>query len=296
MAVTPRLEIDLRFAVQGADGGGPLAGTVSANGTHATVTLDEGMVRLPGTRSSLALARTVGAELARLGLTASLRTRHGVVGTAGAVRAPWFQRLISRSPHLRLGSLGALRALRRDGRSPDAQSITLPPPTLLPLAPTVMRGSHRRVTTTHYLPGSGRPRLIFAVASGTWDGKPPREFALLPEVTRIGSSPSADLVLPGLEAEHARIVHTDDDEYVLHLTDPRLRDGAPVLLDQPPDGRILRTGALIALGDWRLAFFREEFADHGRPFGGRVGGEFAVQKPQPERSTRSRPTLPPPPG
>jgi hypothetical protein len=47
----------------------------------------------------------------------------------------------------------------------------------------------------------------------------------------------------------------------------------------------LRTGALITLGPWRLAFFREEFADHGRPFGGRMGGEFAVQRPQPARRT-----------
>ncbi|HSP75244.1 MAG TPA: hypothetical protein VLO31_03400, partial [Cryobacterium sp.] len=48
-------------------------------------------------------------------------------------------------------------------------------------------------------------------------------------------------------------------------------------------GQILRTGARIEMGPWRLAFFREEYADHGRPYGGRVGGEFAVQKPQPSR-------------
>ena len=34
------------------------------------------------------------------------------------------------------------------------------------------------------------------------------------------------------------------------------------------------------MGSWRLAYFREEFADHGRPFGGRSGGEFAYQRPQ----------------
>ena len=39
------------------------------------------------------------------------------------------------------------------------------------------------------------------------------------------------------------------------------------------------------MGPWRMAFFREEYADHGRPFGGRLGGEFSVQKPQPTRST-----------
>ena len=46
-------------------------------------------------------------------------------------------------------------------------------------------------------------------------------------------------------------------------------------------GRILRTGARIELGPWRMGFFREEFADHGRPYGGRVGGELARQKRQP---------------
>lgn len=284
-----RLDIDLQFSLAGADARSAVVGSVTAKGTDVTVTVRDGAVALPDTRTWLALARVVGAELARLGLTVSLTTRHGVVGTAGAVRPPWFQRLVSRSPHLKLGSLSALLALRRDGRSSDAHAITLPPTTLFPVAPTVLRRPPRRTTTTHYLPGSGRPRLIFAVASGTWDGKPPREFDLLPDVTVIGSSGSADLLLPGLDPEHARIVHDDNDEYVLYVTGKQPHDGHPVLLDRPATGRILRTGALITLGQWRLAFFREEFADHGRPFGGRVGGEFAVQRPQPERRTVAPP-------
>jgi hypothetical protein len=32
-----------------------------------------------------------------------------------------------------------------------------------------------------------------------------------------------------------------------------------------------------------MAYYREEFADHGRPFGGRQGGEYAFQKQQPVR-------------
>ena len=289
MAPAARLDIDLHFTVSGPDSRPPVIGSVWAEGADVTVTLIDGMVTLPDARSGLGLARMVGAELARLGLTVSLKTSHGVVATAGAVRPPWFQRLISRSPHLKLGSLSALLALRRDGRSSEAQPITLPPTTLFPVVPTVMRGARRRVTTTHYLPGSGRPRLIFAMSSGTWDGKPPREFALRPDVTHIGSSGSADLLLPGLEAEHARIVHDDNDEYVLYMTSDQSRNGHPVLLDRPLEGRTLRTGALIALGEWRLAFFREEFADHGRPFGGRVGGELAVQQPQPERPRTALP-------
>lgn len=159
----------------------------------------------------------------------------------------------------------------------------LPPTTLVPLAPTVQRWARFRPTTTHYLPGSGRPRLIFAVQSGRWDGTAPREFDLLPDVTVIGSADSADLRLEGLDALEARIEHTSDDEYVLYIDGEDASATQPVLVDRASDGRILRTGALISLGPWRLAFFREEFADHGRPFGGRAGGELAVQRPQPAR-------------
>jgi len=34
------------------------------------------------------------------------------------------------------------------------------------------------------------------------------------------------------------------------------------------------------VGDWTLTFMRDEYADHGRPFGGREGGEGAVQPAQ----------------
>jgi len=97
-------------------------------------------------------------------------------------------------------------------------------------------------------------------------------------------------MLPGLDPERARIVHDDRDEYVLYVTGKEPDAGQPVLVDHPSPGRILRTGSLITLGEWRLAFFREEFADHGRPYGGRVGGEFAVQRPQPPRQTVAPPT------
>ena len=209
MASPVRLDIDLRFSMSSDDSRPAVVGSVSADGSDVTVSVTEGAIALPDTRVGLAWARALGAELARFCITVSLRTRHGVVATAGAVRAPWYLRLVTRSPHLRVRSLSALRALRRDGRGPDAQRFTLPPTTLFPPAPTALRRVRRRPTTTHYLPGSGR---------------------------------------------------------------------------------ILRTGALIALGEWRLAFFREEFADHGRPYGGRVGGEFAVQRPQPERRMSVRRT------
>ena len=90
----------------------------------------------------------------------------------------------------------------------------------------------------------------------------------------IGSGPDADLQLDGLEPVHAEIVHNERDEYVL------VRHGVVTGSFGPADSSILRTGARLQMGPWCLAYFREEFADHGRPFGGRSGGEFAYQKPQ----------------
>ena len=73
---------------------------------------------------------------------------------------------------------------------------------------------------------------------------------------------------------HAEIVHNDRDEYVL------VRHGKVSGSFGPGSSSVLRTGSRLQMGQWCLAFFREEFADHGRPFGGRSGGEFAYQRPQ----------------
>ncbi len=47
--------------------------------------------------------------------------------------------------------------------------------------------------------------------------------------------------------------------------------------------QVLRTGARVDVGAHSLAFFREEYADHGRPYGGREGGEIGHQRSQPPR-------------
>ncbi|TFD73066.1 FHA domain-containing protein [Cryobacterium fucosi] len=163
--------------------------------------------------------------------------------------------------------------------------MPLPPSTLFPLVPTFDRRIRRRITTTHYTPGAGRPRLVFVVGSENWNGQAPREFDLQPGVTTIGSGPDSDLRLDGLQSLHAEIRHDRNDEYVLFPIGPvaggtkqEIREGRP-----HGGGQILRTGARIEMGPWRMAFFREEYADHGRPFGGRLGGELSYQKPQPAR-------------
>jgi hypothetical protein len=55
-------------------------------------------------------------------------------------------------------------------------------------------------------------------------------------------------------------------------------NGAPV------DTVALRTAARVEVGRWTMSFFREEFADHGRPYGGRIGGRARPSTPAARRS------------
>jgi hypothetical protein len=274
-----RLDIDLDFSVEFA--GSEVTGSVKAEGSEIEVRVSNLGDLLAGRRRDIRPVRRIALELARRGVVVSLAGPDGVVASIGAVRAPVADRVLTGSPHIRVRSLPALVAALR-GKPSGESPLFVPPGTLLPLAPTSARDRRSRVTTTHYLPGSGRPRLIFVLGSQTWDGTPPREFPLGQGVTTIGSNEGADLRLEGLQPFHAEIRHDKNDEYVLVrlVEEP---GAVPVLEPEGARTRILRTGARIELGEWRMAYFREEFADHGRPFGGRAGGEFAYQKPQPPR-------------
>jgi hypothetical protein len=139
--------------------------------------------------------------------------------------------------------------------------------------------------TTHDPQGGGGPRLIFALggeAIASADGSVTQtEYALAPGRTSIGSAADADLRLPDLAPEHASIVRDEFDEYVLEPESPELPSRVN---GQPVSRHSLRTGDRVELGPWTLTYFRDEYADHGRPFGGRQGGEGAVQQEQPPRS------------
>jgi hypothetical protein len=276
-----RFDVDLRIEEAGAeDGQAPFTATVTASGTEVVVTVSDA-TRLPRSgRRMLGELLPLADGLASRGVSVRVEGPDGLLVAFGDVHATAVQRLVTRSQHVRLGSLGALSHV---GRGAPLAGIALPPSTLLPIAPTLGRSARRwHATTTHARPGSGRPRLIFAGGDGGWDGGPPRVFDLLPEVTRIGSGPDVDLRLPGLEAVHAEIRHRDDDEYVLHPLAPT-GGGSGTGPESRSRPRVLRTGARIEMGTWRLAYFREEYADHGRPHGGRQGGELAVQRGQPPR-------------
>lgn len=132
--------------------------------------------------------------------------------------------------------------------------------------------------TTHAEWGSGAPHLL--VSRG---GEDRSVFDLTEDAVTIGSAEGGGLVLPGTDAVHATIVHDDRDEYVLTL-----HGAGEMNANTEPDhhgvrSEVLRTGARFTLGEWTLVFGRAEYADHGRPFGGREGGELSDQPPQPER-------------
>ncbi|KGJ78368.1 hypothetical protein GY21_07055 [Cryobacterium roopkundense] len=287
-----QLHIDLTFSLSEPSNGASterLQGTVTADGTDVSVFASNPSVLVQGQTMNLTIIRDLAAQLAARGLTVSLNGPEGLIARIGAVDAPLVQRLLTKSPNITLGSRAALAPLIRSGAknalSSAPSAVPLPPATLFPLVPTLDRKLRRRVTTTHYAPGGGRPRLIFVVGSKNWNGQMPREFDLLPTTTTIGSAPESDLVLAELRTFHAEIRHDENDEYVLYPIGEVSGSARSVDADTSTRGGgiILRTGSRVEMGKWRMAFFREEFADHGRPFGGRVGGEFAVQKPQPPR-------------
>jgi hypothetical protein len=49
-------------------------------------------------------------------------------------------------------------------------------------------------------------------------------------------------------------------------------------------------GTPAELGAWTVSYYREEFADHGRPDSGRQGGEPSVQREQDEPRARGTST------
>ena len=145
------------------------------------------------------------------------------------------------------------------------------------------------VSTTHDPMGGGKPRLIFASGGrelpaddGGASGRP-ADFALLPGVTTIGSGSTCDVRLPGLAERHAEIRRDAADEYIFVANDPA---GRATVNGTQIGQRPLHTGDRIELGNWAMSFYREEFADHGRPYGGRQGSDRFHQQPEPSPRDR----------
>lgn len=225
-----------------------------------------------------AALRRLAEGLASQGI--AMRVEHGGrhLVTLGDVTAPWWQRRVTGTRRIRLGRLRLAWAARaRAGGTPvipDAR--LLPPPTLLPLAPTLRRRSRRPVTTTHDPERGGNPRLVLARERLGADD----DHLVYPlhDGMTIGSHPECSMVLPGLAPVQARLRHDERDEWVVDAVSGVTRvHGAAV------ESQILRTGTRVDVGVHSLVFARDEYADHGRPFGGRIGGEAGHQVPQPPR-------------
>ena len=251
-------------------------------GSHSKLTLDLDHPGVFAGTGDAPMVRAAAEELADRGIC--VRVVHDGVHlvTIGAVSAPWWQRRATGSRRIKVGSWrGVWTSLRsRAGNTsavlPSAES--LPPPTMFPLAPPSpgvgAGGRPPRTTRT----GPARPAWSWRrPTSGRASAS--RCSGCSTSETTIGSDPDCDVVLPGLEPHHASVLHTDADEYVLTNLGPETRVHGAVVTGSAT----LRTGARVDLGEHSLAFAREEYADHGRPFGGRIGGEAGRQRPQPPR-------------
>ncbi|WP_298861173.1 FHA domain-containing protein [uncultured Microbacterium sp.] len=127
-------------------------------------------------------------------------------------------------------------------------------------------------TTTHARWGAGDPRLLVSQEDV-------REvFPLTADQVRFGSAPDSELLLAGADPLHATITHDDRDEFVLEM-----HGEGEMNAGTDDRSETLRTGARFTVAGWTLVFVREEFADHGRPYGGREGGELSDQPAQPQR-------------
>ena len=270
-------EADLRLEIE-RPGEAPVTARIHGSGSRLTMEVDQpGAFAGADDSSSL---RGIAEGLASVGVSVRVESRGQHLVTVGATRAPWWHRRVTGSRRIRLGSVGGVITAARARTQRTASILPSPacsrrarcglssppcscrpgvpwaPPTP-PTAPAVpassSRGTTRSVTSARRRTGCG-------------------------ETTVIGSDPDCDVVLAGLEPRHAIIDHAEGDEYVVTASggDTRVH-GAGAL------GQVLRTGARLDLGDHTLVFYREEYADHGRPFGGRIGGELGHQLPQPSR-------------
>ncbi len=280
MVATVELDADLRLVVE-LPGRRPVSATLTGRGRHLELTLSD-PVAFAG-RKDAAAVRGIAAALAAQGIVVTVVAGDRRLLELGAVDGSWLQRRLTGSRHLRVvGVRGAVAGAR--GRSSDAAAALpgvelVPPATLFPLAPTFGRRP-RRVTTTHDAPGGGNPRLVLTVGNSRLPESGQVIHPLRAQRTTIGSDPGCDVQLAGLDPVHAVIEHDPQDEYVVV---DQAHDHSTRVNGVPVERRLLRTGARVELGDWVLAYRREEYADHGRPYGGRIGGELGRQRSQPAR-------------
>ncbi len=276
------LEVDTGVAED--DPGRHLAARLTGSGSTVTLTVD-GLGQVPLGVSARRAARPLR-DLARMladdGLTVVVATRQGPLLSLGRVRQRVGDRAITRSPHIAVHDRRAALRLLRPRGTDGAPALTglLPPGTPWPLMPTFTPPRRRHVTTTHDPLGGGDPRLVLYLTPPEHGG----ERLVLPlrrGVTTVGASPDDDLTVAGLQPGHVRVrrdAATDEYEVVPVHGAPTTVSGVAVTAPAP-----LRTGAPVRAGELTLVYVRDEYADHGLPYGGREGGEFSDHRPQRRR-------------
>lgn len=288
MTTTLTVDADLQFSVD-IPGSRTVTGELTGSGKALELRVSHPF--LFAGRSDSAAIRGLAKGLADRGLSIRVIAPSGPLVTLGAAaRTSWLQHRITGSRHIRIKRGAGLLPLIRGriqppsgGALPSAELV--PPPTLFPVTPTMMRRRRRPVTTTHDPQRGGDPRLVMPVGPYARAEDRPRIFPLRDDVTTIGGSADCDIQLPGLEPLHAEIRHDDHDEFVLVRVGSK---GITRVHGASVEKAILRTGSGVDLGQWHLSYFREEYADHGRPYGGRIGGELGHQRPQPSREWQRR--------
>lgn len=289
MSVSLDVRADLRFSGD-VPGFGLVTGDLTGSGRDLVFRVSNPLF-FAGRRDA-ARVRDVAAALAGLGVRVSVITGGHRLLELGATRAGWLQRRLTGSPYLRVvGVRGAVAGLR--GRSrPAGDGVLpgrdlLPPPTLVPIAPTFRRRPLAPVTTTHDPRHGGNPRLVLAVNQEARPEDGRVVFPLRGERTTFGANPDCEVRLTGLAPQQAVVVHDEDDELVLL---DEAHDGTTRVNGVPVQRKVLRSGNRVELGGWTFVYWRAEYADHGRPYGGRIGGELGHQRPQPGRHRLAAPT------
>jgi hypothetical protein len=132
-------------------------------------------------------------------------------------------------------------------------------------------------TTTRDSKQGGEPRLIACFAGdGAVEIKDldrQQVFLLPPGLTRLGTANDTDVRLEGTDEAVGEVLHDEFDENVYIQ---RSRHVAAHVNGEAVSRHPLRTAERLELGRWTRMYFREEHADHGRPYGGRQGGEGAA--------------------
>lgn len=286
MTASLHLDADLTLEVETGlapdDPGRALRARLTGTGTTLTLAVD-GADALPlglPVGQAADSVRDLAQLLADEGLTVVVTTGSRRLLSLGQVSQRLGDRVLTGSRHLAVHDRrGVLRMLRARGTTGAPALVGLvPPSTPWPLTPTFAPPRRRRVTTTHDPLGGGDPRLVYYLDPPEQGG----DRLLLPlrrGVTTVGGAPEDDLTVPGLHPGHVRIERDPQtDEYEVVPVPDATTTVAGREVVTPVQ---LRTGLVVGAGDLRLTYVRDEYADHGRPYGGRQGGEFSRQRPQP---------------